>query len=123
MSCPMCPITVRDLSAVIYNLNNRLQSSGFSMCSVLKKFSSVVDSVSYLPADYSSEDATVQKLIDLARKVAGLKTIDELFAIKDEINSVVEEVQPLSNKHFSVCYERPKPYSAEWVDEATKNYE
>lgn len=102
-ACPMCPGTIRNLSATVHNLANRLDGHAQyadSPCKIGDKWASMVDAARgvVLPADAPPE---LSNLLEVARAASKCETIKDLLEFRSSLREAARRVRPLSDAHFA----------------------
>jgi hypothetical protein len=101
--CPMCPMEVRNMSAVVHNLALRLNDySNYpeSTCKIIRDFNNLqraIDSVE-LPANAPE---ALKALHSAATDACKSETVADLLRHKEKLKSASLAVRPLSGAHFA----------------------
>lgn len=99
--CPMCPMEVRNLAAVVHNLAWRLEDyHGESSCKIIEKFQAMKAAIESMfgRCDWPNE---LRLLYDMASAASRCETLEGLMKYKTILKSASEGVQPLSDAHFA----------------------
>jgi hypothetical protein len=101
--CPMCPMEIRNLVAVVHNLAWRLedyQRNGESSCKVVEKFQAMKAAVDTMfgHCDWPKE---LRLLYDMASSAARCETLEALLKYTTILKSASDGVQPLADAHFA----------------------
>lgn len=100
--CPMCPMEIRNLSAVVHNLIWRLEpGSGVSYCKLLGKFYDMKRAVEHCPSPAEDAPEPIKLLYSVAREAAESKTIEDLRKFLPRLKEASTAVEVLSDAHFA----------------------
>jgi hypothetical protein len=97
--CPMCPVDIRNLSAVSHNLLMRIKRNDFS-ASLSRKFEDLKSAILTIN-DHTHPD--VQNFISVMVKVSKCKRRSDLYNFEEEIDKAHSPIRKLCEFHFKNC--------------------
>lgn len=98
--CPMCPMEIRNLCAVVHNLAWRLTPGSASVCKVVSKFHDMKAAVERVQI---AEDTPpeIRKLYEAAKAASECKTLLDLYKHEAALTAASLGVEALSDAHFA----------------------